>query len=84
MSAASALPHRSDGSGWAGRTSGGNRRPVPYGAIIAAGGAVIMRLTTRLPYLFAAAVTGFLLVAPMLGAGLYDSRAAIWRASRHP
>ncbi len=43
-----------------------------YGIVIAVGGAVILGLTATLPYLFAAAVTGFLLVAPMLGAGLYE------------
>lgn len=43
-----------------------------YGIIIAVGGAVILGLTANLPYLFAAAITGFLLVAPMLGAGLYE------------
>lgn len=43
-----------------------------YGVAIAVTGAVILGVTADLPYLFAAAVTGFLLVAPMLGAGLYE------------
>ncbi|MDK9705190.1 MAG: DUF2189 domain-containing protein [Sulfuritalea sp.] len=43
-----------------------------YGIAIAVGGAVILGLTANLPYLFAAAITGFLLVAPMLAAGLYE------------
>lgn len=43
-----------------------------YGVAIAAGGAVILGFTARLPYLFAAAVTGFVLVAPMFAAGLYE------------
>lgn len=43
-----------------------------YGVAIAVGGAVILGLTANLPYLFAAAITGFLLVAPMLAAGLYE------------
>jgi uncharacterized membrane protein len=33
---------------------------------------VILGVTASLPYLFAAAITGFLLVAPMLAAGLYE------------
>ncbi len=43
-----------------------------YGLAIAATGAVILGVTARFPYLFAAAITGFLLVAPMLAAGLYE------------
>jgi uncharacterized membrane protein len=43
-----------------------------YGIAIAVGGAVILGLTANLPYLFASAITGFLLVAPMLAAGLYE------------
>jgi len=43
-----------------------------YGAAIAVTGAVILGVTASLPYLFAAAITGFLLVAPMLAAGLYE------------
>lgn len=43
-----------------------------YGFTIAATGAVILGVTANLPYLFAAAITGFLLVAPMLAAGLYE------------
>jgi uncharacterized membrane protein len=43
-----------------------------YGVAIAVAGAVILGVTARLPYLFAAAITGFLLVAPMLAAGLYE------------
>jgi uncharacterized membrane protein len=43
-----------------------------YGIAIAVTGAVILGVTADLPYLFAAAITGFLLVAPMLLAGLYE------------
>ncbi|MBI5107494.1 MAG: DUF2189 domain-containing protein [Rhodocyclales bacterium] len=43
-----------------------------YGVAIAVAGAVILGITASLPYLFAAAITGFLLVAPMLAAGLYE------------
>lgn len=43
-----------------------------YGVAIAVTGAVILSLTASLPYLFGAAITGFLLVAPMLAAGLYE------------
>lgn len=43
-----------------------------YGIAIAVTGALILGVTARLPYLFAAAITGFLLVAPMLAAGLYE------------
>lgn len=43
-----------------------------YGIAIAVAGAVILGVTASLPYLFSAAITGFLLVAPMLAAGLYE------------
>ncbi|MBK7015384.1 MAG: DUF2189 domain-containing protein [Sulfuritalea sp.] len=43
-----------------------------YGIAIAVTGAVILGITASMPYLFAAAITGFLLVAPMLAAGLYE------------
>ena len=43
-----------------------------YGVAIAVAGAVILLVTARLPYLFTAAVSGFLLVAPMLATGLYE------------
>ncbi len=43
-----------------------------YGFAIAIVGALILTATTRLPYLFTAAITGFLLVAPMLAAGVYE------------
>ena len=43
-----------------------------YGVAIAVTGAVILGVTADLPYLFAAAITGFQLVAPMLLAGLYE------------
>jgi uncharacterized membrane protein len=43
-----------------------------YGIAVAVTGALILGVTANLPYLFAAAITGFLLVAPMLGAGLYE------------
>jgi uncharacterized membrane protein len=43
-----------------------------YGVAVAVTGAVVLGVTASLAYLFAAAVTGFLLVAPMLAAGLYE------------
>lgn len=43
-----------------------------YGIAVAVTGAVILGVTANLAYLFAAAITGFLLVAPMLAAGLYE------------
>lgn len=43
-----------------------------YGVAIAVAGAAILGVTATLAYLFAAAITGFLLVAPMLAAGLYE------------
>lgn len=43
-----------------------------YGIAVAATGAAILAVTASLPYLFTAAITGFLLVAPMLAAGLYE------------
>lgn len=43
-----------------------------YGLAVAATGAAILAVTANLPYLFTAAITGFLLVAPMLAAGLYE------------
>ena len=43
-----------------------------YGFAVAVAGAVILEITVDLPYLFGAAITGFLLVAPMLAAGLYE------------
>lgn len=43
-----------------------------YGASIVVGGVVILLMVAHLPYLFTAAVSGFLLVAPMLATGLYD------------
>ena len=43
-----------------------------YGIAVAVAGAVILGVTAGLPYLFGAAITGFLLVAPMLAAGLYE------------
>ena len=64
-------PLRWLGLGWADL----RRQPAVslfYGVAIAVGGALILGLTANLPYLFAAAITGFLLVAPMLAAGLYE------------
>jgi len=64
-------PLRWLGLGWADL----RRQPAAslfYGVAIAVTGAVILGLTANLVYLFAAAVTGFLLVAPMLLAGLYE------------
>ncbi len=43
-----------------------------YGLCVAVSGVVILGVTARLPYLFTAAVSGFLLVAPMLATGLYE------------
>lgn len=43
-----------------------------YGVATAVTGAVILGATAQQPHLFAAAITGFLLVAPMLAAGLYE------------
>lgn len=43
-----------------------------YGLAVAAAGVVILFATMRLPYLFTAAITGFLLVAPMLATGVYE------------
>lgn len=43
-----------------------------FGLCIALAGWVILAVTARLPYLFAAAISGFLLVAPMLATGLYE------------
>ncbi|MDP2821463.1 MAG: DUF2189 domain-containing protein [Sulfuritalea sp.] len=66
-----AAPLRWLGLGWADLW----RQPAAslfYGVAIAVTGAVILGVTADLPYLFAAAVTGFLLVAPMLLAGLYE------------
>ncbi len=43
-----------------------------YGAAMAAAGAVILLAVAQLPYLFSAAISGFLLVGPLLATGLYD------------
>ena len=51
------------------------RQPVAslaYGFATAWAGVMILVATYSLPYLFTAAITGFLLVAPMLAAGLYE------------
>jgi uncharacterized membrane protein len=59
------------GRGWADLW----RKPAAslfYGVAVALAGAVILVATMRLPYLFTAAITGFLLVGPMLAAGLYE------------
>lgn len=45
---------------------------LAYGALFAACGAVILIFASGHPYLFAAAVSGFLLVAPLLAVGLYE------------
>jgi uncharacterized membrane protein len=66
-----AAPLRWLGLGWADLW----RQPAAslfYGVAVAVTGAVILGVTANLPYLFAAAITGFLLVAPMLAAGLYE------------
>ncbi|MDO8787530.1 MAG: DUF2189 domain-containing protein [Sulfuritalea sp.] len=64
-------PLRWLGLGWADL----RRQPAAslfYGVAIAVTGAVILGVTANLGYLFAAAITGFLLVAPILLAGLYE------------
>lgn len=43
-----------------------------YGAATAVAGAVVLLAVAQLPYLFTAAISGFLLVGPMLATGLYD------------
>lgn len=43
-----------------------------YGLAITGAGALILLVTARFPFLFAAAISGFLLVAPMLATGLYE------------
>lgn len=43
-----------------------------YGLALVIVGIVILEITAEFPYLYTAAVSGFLLVAPMLGAGLYE------------
>jgi uncharacterized membrane protein len=62
--------------GWLGRGWKDLRRQPAaslfYGLAIAVAGALILGVTAQLPYVFAAAITGFLLVAPMLAAGLYE------------
>lgn len=43
-----------------------------YGVVIALFGVAILYATLHLPYLFTAAVSGFLLVAPVLATGVYE------------
>ncbi|MBU0752900.1 MAG: DUF2189 domain-containing protein [Gammaproteobacteria bacterium] len=43
-----------------------------YGMAMAAAGTIILLAVASLPHLFTAAISGFLLVAPMLATGLYD------------
>jgi uncharacterized membrane protein len=43
-----------------------------YGALLSGAGAFILWVTYQFPYLYTAAISGFLLVAPMFGAGLYE------------
>lgn len=43
-----------------------------YGFCMAAAGAVILLALIHFPFLFAAAISGFLLVGPLLATGLYD------------
>jgi uncharacterized membrane protein len=45
---------------------------LAYGLIVALAGTLILTATAQLPYLFTAAITGFMLVAPVLAAGLYE------------
>ncbi len=51
------------------------RQPVAslfWGLLAAVGGLAIFAVTTRLPWLFPAAVSGFMLVAPLLATSLYE------------
>lgn len=43
-----------------------------YGLVVALAGGLILVTTAHLPYLFNAAITGFMLVAPVLASGLYE------------
>lgn len=43
-----------------------------YGLCTFAAGIAVLLAVVRLPYLFAAAISGFLLVAPIIATGLYD------------
>lgn len=43
-----------------------------YGLCTFVAGVVVLLAVARLPYLFAAAISGFLLVAPIIATGLYD------------
>ena len=43
-----------------------------YGLSLVIIGFIILTITAEFPYLYTAAISGFLLVAPMLGAGLYE------------
>ena len=43
-----------------------------YGLAFALGGVVLLHLARAWPYLFTAAMSGFMLVAPILAAGLYE------------
>lgn len=43
-----------------------------WGLVASVGGLAIFAVTTRLPWLFPAAVSGFMLVAPLLGTSLYE------------
>lgn len=45
---------------------------LAYGCFVAFAGGLILITTAHLPYLFNAAITGFILVAPVLAAGLYE------------
>lgn len=45
---------------------------LAYGVALVYIGILILVATARLPYLFTAALSGFALVAPVLGAGLYE------------
>lgn len=43
-----------------------------YGLVVALAGGLILVTTAHLPYLFNAAITGFMLIAPVLASGLYE------------
>ena len=45
---------------------------LAYGLLVAAMGWVVLMFGSSRPALFAASITGFLLVAPLIGAGLYE------------
>lgn len=45
---------------------------LAYGVLLALAGSLILSLADDMPYLFVAAVSGFLLIGPVVAAGLYE------------